>query len=147
MARIYSDDTMGALRELLEEDVLGWVDVQVRKMFGCPGYRRGGTLFAFLRDEGIVLLLPPDARRRWAEELGGKPFSYPSSKGEMLMQKWLQVPFADEGDIERIRPALQEAYVLAALKSAPMRKKKTIAGAPGSKPAVSRGASRTTSGR
>ncbi len=125
MAKIYSDDAMGALRELLEEDLMAWPDVAVKKMFGCPGYRRGGTLFAFLRDDAIVLLLSPEARAKWTPRLGGGPFTYPSSKGgEMVMEKWYQVPFTDEGDLDKLIPAIKQAYDVSALKGPPAAKAK-----------------------
>ncbi len=101
---------MGGLREILEADILGWPDVAVKKMFGCPGYRRGGVLFAFLRDDALVLMLPPEQRVRWSKTLGGSPFTYPSPKGDMVMAKWLQIPYADEGDLERLLPAIRAAY-------------------------------------
>lgn len=115
MARIYSDATMGALRELLEDEVLAWPGVAVRKMFGCPGYRRGGTLFAFLRDGFVVVRNLPGAQAAaHAEGVRGGPFTYPSAKGEVAMQGWLQLPYADEGDLPRLLPALRAACAASA---------------------------------
>jgi hypothetical protein len=115
MARIYSDAGMGALRELLEAEVMGWPGVAVRKMFGCPGYRRGGELFAFLRDGFVVVRNLPDRQAAaFAKKLKGGPFTYPGPKGEMVMRGWLQLPYADDADLPKLLPALQAAYDAAA---------------------------------
>jgi hypothetical protein len=114
VAKIYSDAEMGALRELLEEEVMAWPDVAVKKMFGCPGYRRGGELFAFLRDGFVVVRnLPANQAAAFAKRLKGVPFSYPSPKGEMVMKGWLQLPYADDGDLPKVLPAIQAAYDVA----------------------------------
>ncbi|MCA1812146.1 MAG: hypothetical protein LC623_09085 [Halobacteriales archaeon] len=111
MAKIYSDAEMGALRELLEEKVLAWPDVAVKKMFGCPGYRRGGELFAFLRDGFVVVRnLPERQAAAFAKKLKGTPFTYPSPKGEMVMKGWLQLPYADDADLEKVLPAVKAGY-------------------------------------
>jgi hypothetical protein len=111
MAKIYSDDEMGALRELLEAEVMGWPGVAVKKMFGCPGYRRGGELFAFLRDGFVVVRnLPERQAVAFAKKLKGGPFEYPSPKGSMVMKAWLQLPYADEDDLPKVLPAVKAAY-------------------------------------
>jgi hypothetical protein len=111
VAKIYSDAEMGGLRELLEAVVLEWPDVAVRKMFGCPGYRRGGELFAFLRDGFVVVRnLPEKQKAAFARKLGGVPFTYPLPKGDVVMGTSLQLPFVDEDDLPNVLPAIQAAY-------------------------------------
>ncbi|HUR61830.1 MAG TPA: hypothetical protein VM286_05635 [Candidatus Thermoplasmatota archaeon] len=114
MTRIYSDAEMGGLRELLEAEVLQWPGVAVKKLFGCPGYRRGGDLFAFLRDGFVVVRnLPEVQREAFAKKLNGGPFTYPSPKGGMVMAGWLQLPYADDGDLEKVLPAVRAAHDVA----------------------------------
>ena len=53
--KLYSEEEAGRVRLRFEEEVLGWLEVTTKKMFGCPGYQGAGNLFAFLVTQGAVL--------------------------------------------------------------------------------------------
>lgn len=105
--KLYHEETTGGLREVLEETVLAWPGVTAKKMFGCPGYRADGELFAFLVDGGLVITkLDEDARDRWQQRLGGGPFE----PGKQTIARWLQVPLRDEDDLAAALDAVRESH-------------------------------------
>ncbi|MGB1697908.1 MAG: TfoX/Sxy family protein [Thermoplasmatota archaeon] len=105
--QIYDESHMGDLRKKLEESLLEWEDTSSKKMFGCPGYTVGGTLFASLRDDALVLhKLSDDEREQFAESLGGVPFE---GNGK-TMSKWLQLEFTDESQLEDLLFAAKASY-------------------------------------
>lgn len=97
------DRTRG--REQLDEfapELLARPDVAIGRMFGSDGVSVRGKLFAFVANDGSLVVKLPEAR---IDELGldnmimrGRP-----------MREWARIPF-DDG-IDRWRATADEAYV------------------------------------
>lgn len=111
MAKIYDEESMGGLRELLEERILEWPGVVKRPMFGTPGYAVEGKVFASLMQDSLTVKLDPAQFTRFEKALGAKPFTYEMGDGQArVMTGWLRIPYVDEGDLDRIEPAARAAY-------------------------------------
>lgn len=95
MGRFYTDEKNGGLRVELEKAIFRWADVSKKSMFGCPCYFVGPRLFAFISDQGVVLVgLPPDLSAELVTH--AEPFM----AGKKRMASWHAIPasiaFADE---------------------------------------------------
>ena len=99
--KYYEEELMGALREMVEAELLSWPDVSTKKMFGCPSYKVGDKLFAFLVTDGLVLIgLPDELREKLLSERGGTHFT----TGNRTMKTWVRMPLETPDDL----PALME---------------------------------------
>ncbi len=84
----YNEARDGALREVIEGEVLTWPQVGVRRMFGCPAYVADGRLFAFLVTGGLVITQLRKAERAMlAERYETEPFKV----GEREIERWIRV--------------------------------------------------------
>jgi TfoX/Sxy family transcriptional regulator of competence genes len=107
MTRLYLEDDAGDVREVLEDAILGWEGVSVRRMFGCPSYLADGVLFAIVINRGVVLtLLDPAARAELAETASVEPFR----AGHKLIHRWARVNIDKVDEVEAILPFVRQSY-------------------------------------
>lgn len=116
VAKLFHEETRGEFRRAFEREVLDWPEVSSRKMFGCPAYRAGGTLFAFVIDDGIVLTKLGEAdRQELAERFGAGPFE----PGRGTIQRWAVVPVSDELALSPVLDYVRKSYGVAMGDQAP----------------------------
>jgi len=89
--RYYDETKMAGIREAVDAVLTKWPKVTRTLMFGCPCYKAGGRLFAFLVTGGIVLTrLSPEDRAMAGSRFKAKPFN----TGTRAMGGWPQLPLA-----------------------------------------------------
>jgi hypothetical protein len=82
---------MVGIRAAVDAVCTKWPKVTRTLMFGCPCYKAGGRLFAFLVTGGIVLTrLSPEDRAIAGSRFKAKPFN----TGTRAMGGWPQLPLA-----------------------------------------------------
>ena len=87
--KLYSEDEMKEVREILETEVLHKPAVTTKRMFGCPSYKVNNTLFGFLVTNGLVLTKLSDENLENALQISGaRLFEH---KGRVV-KKWVQIP-------------------------------------------------------
>ena len=105
--RYYSEEKMKDLRSAFDGQVLGWPGVTTKKMFGCPCYRVGGKLFAFLVTNGVVITCLPDRdRNRLARTCAITAFE----AGGKRVRAWAKVPVRGPRDLTAILPFVRSSY-------------------------------------
>lgn len=73
--KTFDADAGAGLKTAFEALVADWAAVTEHAMFGHPSYKAGGTIFALLRTEAVVLTRLPESRReRLAAEFPVQPF-------------------------------------------------------------------------
>jgi TfoX/Sxy family transcriptional regulator of competence genes len=105
--KYYDEEAMHTLRAVLEEAVLSWPKVTVKKMFGCPCYTVGKVLFAFLVTRGVVLTRLAVEER---EQLLGKAGATAFHAGKKTARNWVTVPVKDRRELMRILPSVRKSY-------------------------------------
>jgi hypothetical protein len=89
--RYYDETKMAGIREAVDAVLTKWPKVTRTLMFGCPCYKAGGRLFAFLVTGGIVLTrLSPEDRATAGSRFKARPFN----TGIRAMDGWPQLPLA-----------------------------------------------------
>lgn len=105
--KYYSEDDMKNHRLALEQSLLRWPLVTMKRMFGCPCYVAKGKLFAFLVSNGIVITkLSPDQRDRMKSEFQTTSFR----AKEKSVEKWIKVSLKEENDLPKIIPFVEMSY-------------------------------------
>lgn len=104
----FDGDAGEARKVAFDAMVADWAGVTEHAMFGHPSYKAGGTIFALLRTDAVVLTRLPDADR---EELAAERKVGPFEAGGQTIEQWVEVPIgADDLDaIERFVRASHEA--------------------------------------
>ncbi|MFC7156088.1 hypothetical protein ACFQPA_11580 [Halomarina halobia] len=106
-ARGYFDErAKGPLRNAVERTVLPWPGVERAVTFGCPSYRVGGELFAFVSNQGVVLTRLSAAER---EHLRVRQPVAPFEANGRPVDGWAAVPVGAE-DAYALRPYLRMSY-------------------------------------
>jgi DNA transformation protein len=75
------------------DQLRAWGDVSARKMFGCSGLYREGTMFGLI-DDDVAYLKVDDSNREDFEKAGSSPFTfypYPDKAREVVMS-YYEVP-------------------------------------------------------
>lgn len=110
---------ISALQEELGALLMGWPQVDTRRMFGCQAFLVGGKLFAFLTEGGVVLKLPVSRREELLDRLRARPFMH---RG-VPFGAWVELPLAAPADLDQARVAVGKsyAYVQARARSSPGR--------------------------
>lgn len=104
----YTEAESRDLRVAFEDVVMHWPGVSSARMFGHPGYRAQGKLFAFLVNRAVVILkLSEEDRRHLRQERDGVPFV--GSRGNVI-EGWTQVPIGDVGELSGLSPYLRRSY-------------------------------------
>ncbi len=103
----YSKTEMAERKTELDNRILQWPEMSTSVMFGCPGYRAYGRLFAIVIDDGIILTKLPDSTRE--KLLESKVCAvFKTERG--TVKNWLAFPFEDISAIEFFLPYLKESY-------------------------------------
>lgn len=105
--KLYEEAGMETVREAFEAEVLSWPGVSTRKMFGCPSYTVGGSLFAFLVNDGIVLTaLTPHQREALARTKNVAPFE----PGGKRLPSWSRVAVPGLEEVKALLPVVRKSY-------------------------------------
>lgn len=88
MARPMSD----AYR-LVQAAIADLPNVTTRKMFGAEAYFHGSRMFAFLREDLVVLKLPESQREELLEAKAARPFLVNENAG---FGRWVEIPGTGE---------------------------------------------------
>jgi len=97
--------------------MMGWGNVEPRRMFGCDAYLVGGRLFAFFQDEGVVVKVPSQRREELLADARVSPFTPRSGAS---FGDWLHMRLSGPADAAFALPAVEESYHQA--QAAPARK-------------------------
>ena len=87
--------------------MMGWRNVEPRRMFGCDAYLVGGRLFAFFQDEGVVVKVPSPRREQLLTDARAVPFT---PRSGVPFGNWLHLGLADPTDAAFALPAVEESY-------------------------------------
>lgn len=96
----------GALRVAFEDLVRDWQGVATRWMFGYPTYRAGGTIFALVANDGLVLTRLPESER---EPLDEGYETGPFQAGEQTIGSWVHVAVGAD-HLEDILPFVRASH-------------------------------------
>jgi len=108
--KYYSEDETKELRLKFEEEVLNWLNVSKKTMFGCPSYTANNKLFAFLVTNGIVITSLSQSDR---DKLFLKHQSKPFVSGKRTIKKWSMVSVNKLREMDEILPFVKRSYNLA----------------------------------
>lgn len=98
-----------ALKLALEDVVLDWQAVTTPWMFGHPTYKAGGTIFAMVVNDGLVLTRLPDVEReRLAESYEIGPFE----AGGQTIDSWVHVRVGAD-DLDDVVPFVRASHEVA----------------------------------
>ena len=101
---------MSADRSAQDEIVarmMGWANVEPRRMFGCDAYLVGGRLFAFFQDEGVVVKVPSPRREELLADARVAPFT---PRSGVRFGDWLHLRLSGPADAAFALPAVKESY-------------------------------------
>ena len=105
----FDSDTGEALKLAFEALVGDWDRVSEHAMFGHPTYKAGGTIFALLTTEAVVLTRLPEADR---ERLANVRDVGPFQAGDQTIESWVSVP-TDPDDLEEFEFAVRASHAAA----------------------------------
>ena len=111
VAKYYTENRMGSIRERLEKEVLGWPRVSTKRMFGCPSYLTDGRLFALVVDGGIVLT---SMSEQDLEKLKLQHKVEPFRAGGRTIARWALLALEAEEDVTQLIPWVRRSYASAA---------------------------------
>jgi TfoX/Sxy family transcriptional regulator of competence genes len=97
--------TSGAYR-LVQAAIRDLPNVTTRKMFGAEAFFHGRRMFAFLREDLVVLKLPESQREELLEAKAARPFLVNENAG---FGRWVEIPGSGEA-AERLLLLVQSAY-------------------------------------
>ncbi|HVQ01265.1 MAG TPA: hypothetical protein VMT57_07105 [Candidatus Thermoplasmatota archaeon] len=110
LMQYYNEEKMHTLRGQLEKEILSWPDVNTKKMYGCPCYKHGEKLFAFLVTDGVVLIKMTDAdKAAVSKDFEVKPFQ---AGAKRIMYRWPQIRLKTFSDLQKLLPFIKKSYVL-----------------------------------
>jgi len=87
--------------------MMGWANVEPRRMFGCDAYLVGGRLFAFFQDEGVVVKVPSPRREELLADVRVEPFT---PRSGARFGDWLHLRLSGPADAAFALPAVEESY-------------------------------------
>jgi hypothetical protein len=87
--------------------MMGWAGVEPRRMFGRDAYLVGGRLFAFFRDEGIVVKVPSPRREELLADARVSVFT--ANRGDRFGD-WIEVRLSGPADAAFALGAVEESY-------------------------------------
>ena len=91
---------------LVHDAVRDLPNVTTRKMFGAEAFFHGRRMFAFLREDQVVLKLPEGEREQLLESRAARPFLVDENAG---FGRWVEIPGSGE-DAARAVLLVQSAY-------------------------------------
>jgi hypothetical protein len=87
--------------------MMGWANVEPRRMFGCDAYLVGGRLFAFFQDGGVVVKVPSLRREELLADARVAPFT---PRSGARFGDWLHLRLSAPADIALALTAVGESY-------------------------------------
>jgi len=87
--------------------MMGWANVEPRRMFGCDAYLVGGRLFAFFQDEGVVVKVPSPRREVLLADARVAPFT---PRSGARFGDWIHLRLSGRADAAFALPAVEESY-------------------------------------
>ena len=96
----------GAQDEIVAR-MMGWANVEPRRMFGCDAYLVGGRLFAFFQDDGVVVKVPSPRREELLADARVSPFTV---RQGARFGDWLHLRLSGPTDAAFALPAVEESY-------------------------------------
>jgi hypothetical protein len=87
--------------------MMGWANVEPRRMFGTDCYLVGGRLFAFFQDEGVVVKVPSARREELLADARVAPFTM--SQGARFGD-WIHLRLFGPTDAAFALAAVEESY-------------------------------------
>ena len=87
--------------------MMGWADVEPRRMFGTDCYLVGGRLFAFFQGEGVVVKVPSPRREELLTDARVSPFTM--SQGARFGD-WIHLRLSGPADVAFALAAVEESY-------------------------------------
>ena len=105
--KYYSEKEMRNLRAAFEARVLGWQQVTVRKMFGCPCYKADGKLFAFLVTDGLVITRLSRSEKEALSHLHRTTYF---KAGNKTVRSWMEIPAKSVEDFDRLMRYVRKSY-------------------------------------
>jgi len=87
--------------------MMGWANVEPRRMFGCDAYLVGGRLFAFFQDEGVVVKVPSPRREELLTDARVAPFTV---RQGARFGDWIHLRLSSPADAAFALPAVEESY-------------------------------------
>lgn len=94
---------------LVEAAIRDLPNVTTRKMFGAEAYFHGRRMFAFLREDLVVLKLPESQREELLEAKAARPFLVNENAG---FGRWVEIP-GSGGAADQAVLLVQSAYAAA----------------------------------
>ena len=101
---------MGSDRSAQDEIVvrmMGWANVEPRRMFGCDCYLVGGRLFTFFQDQGVVVKVTSSRREELLADRRASAFT--SHRGARFGD-WLHLRLSGPADAAFALPAVEASY-------------------------------------
>ena len=102
----YIEEETKELRRAFESEVLGWPQVDYKKMFGCPCYLANGKMFAGLVTKGIVITKLDEPEK---EELNKVRKIKPFEAGDRVIKSWVHMDLEPE-DLKQVMPFVKKSY-------------------------------------
>lgn len=88
------------VRNLVAAGALGLPQVRTKRLFAADAFFVGGRMFAFLRDDAVVLRLPAPERERLIEAGVGRPFLVGP---DAPFGRWLEIVLGSGGAARALR--------------------------------------------
>lgn len=111
--KYYSEEDTKDVRLALEAEILNWLHVSTKKMFGCPGYQAKDKLFVFLVTRGVVVTQLQQSDR---DELSRQHQTSSFQAGKKTVKNWIRVLVKNLEQVEEIIPFVRKSYEEALLK-------------------------------
>lgn len=102
----YDPERGEAVEQALRALVRDWDDVTREVLFGYPSYRAGGTVFAVVANDGLVLTRLPDAERA---RLAAVRETGPFQAGSQTIESWVHVPVGAD-HLADLRPSVRASH-------------------------------------
>ena len=97
----------GRAQDEIVARMMGWGNVEPRRMFGCDCYLVGGRLFAFFQDGGVVVKVPSLQREELLADARVAPFT---PRSGARFGDWLHLRLSGPADAAFALPAVEASY-------------------------------------
>ena len=101
--------------------MMGWANVEPRRMFGSDCYLVSGKMFVFFQGEGVVVKVPSPRREELLADARVAPFTV---RPGVRFGDWLHLRLSGPADAAFALPAVEESYRQA--QAAPARKRRRL---------------------
>ena len=105
--KYYIEEEMQEIRTAFEDEILCWLNVTTKKMFGCPCYQVNNKLFSFLVTGGVVLTKLSESDR---ESLNSIYKTTPFQAGKKTVNNWPQITINNKSELAKIITFVEKSY-------------------------------------